>query len=73
MAISQSLKKYYKLNSNKYKGLNGKLSPQYGIGGSAVYCFNKKDENLVFPSVNAARKHFKVRFNYCKNNINTKE
>jgi len=54
------------------KGLKGKLSPQYSIGGTAVYLYNKEGEILTFPSLNAARQHFKVRWSVIKNNIDTK-
>jgi hypothetical protein len=55
------VKKFYLTNSHVNKGLKGKLSPQYGIGGDFVFCYNKTNEELVFPSINAARQHFKVR------------
>jgi hypothetical protein len=48
-------------NSHPSKGLKGKLSPQYGIGGHFVFCYNKKGEELIFPSINAAKQHFRVR------------
>jgi len=60
-AISEGIKEFYLKNNNPFKGLKGKLSRQYGIGGSPVFCYSKNNEELVFPSVNAARQHFKVR------------
>ncbi|TVY18657.1 hypothetical protein LARI1_G003921 [Lachnellula arida] len=51
-AIAQSIKEFY---------LNRKFSPQYGIGGKSVFCYNKLGEELIFPSINGARQHFKVR------------
>jgi hypothetical protein len=60
-AISDSIKNFYLTRSHPSKGLKGKLSPQYGIGGDFVFCYNQKGEELIFPSINAARQHFKVR------------
>jgi hypothetical protein len=84
-AISLGIKEFYKNNPHKYKGKKVKLSPQYGIGGTFVFCYkiaNNVDtllsleersvsltkgtkldvlEELIFPSINAARLHFKVR------------
>ena len=44
------------------KGLKGKLSVQYGIGGKSVYCYDKNNNELIFPSINAARQYFKIRW-----------
>lgn len=55
------------------KGLKGKLSPQYGIGGHFVFCYNKKGEELTFPSINGAKQHFKVRWTFIKQNIDTQK
>jgi len=60
-SISEGIKKFYLTNSHASKGLKGKLSPQYGIGGDFVFCYNEKGEELIFPSINATRQHFKVR------------
>jgi hypothetical protein len=60
-AISEGIKNFYLTNSHPSKGLKGKLSPQYGIGGHFVFCYNKKGEELIFPSINAAKQHFRVR------------
>lgn len=70
-AISDSIKEFYLNNSHPSKGLKGKLSPQYGIGGSLVFCYNRNNEELIFPSINAARQHFKVRWTFIKKNIDT--
>ena len=72
-AISEGIKKFYINNSHPSKGLKGKLSPQYGIGGKFVFCYNKKGEELIFPSINAARQHFKVRWTLIKENIDTQK
>jgi hypothetical protein len=60
-AISEGIKLYYLNNSHPRKGLKGILSPQYGIGGKLVFCYSKTNEELIFPSINAAKQHFKVR------------
>jgi 5-methylcytosine-specific restriction endonuclease McrBC regulatory subunit McrC len=60
-AISQGIKKFYLTHSHIKKGLKGKLSAQYGIGGNFVFCYNKTNEEFIFPSINAAKQHFKVR------------
>lgn len=70
-AIKQGIKEFYLNNSHPSKGKTGKLSPQYGIGGTPVFCYNKKDQERVFPSINAARQHFKVRWTTINKNIDT--
>lgn len=72
-AISEGIRNFYLTNSNPRKGLNGKLSAQYGIGGNFVFCYNKTNEELIFPSINAAKQHFKVRWTYIKKNIDSKQ
>jgi group I intron endonuclease len=84
-AISLGIKEFYKNNPHKYKGKKGKLSPQYGIGGSFVFCYKIENNNkasprlaqgaeeLIFPSVNAARLYFKVRWTTIKNLLDTPE
>jgi group I intron endonuclease len=70
-AISEGVKNFYLNNKHKSRGLKGKLSPQYGIGGTFVFCYNKKGEELIFPSINGAKQHFKVRWSLIKKNIDT--
>lgn len=70
-AINDSIKKFYLTRSHPSKELKGKLSSQYGIGGDFVFCYNQKGEELIFPSINAARQHFKVRWTHIKKNIDT--
>ena len=72
-AISEGIKKFYINNSHPSKGLRGKLSPQYGIGGHFVFCYNKNGEELIFPSINGAKQHFKVRWTFIKKNIDTQK
>jgi group I intron endonuclease len=70
-AISDGIKNFYMSRNHSYKGYKGKLSPQYGIGGEFVFCYNNKNEELIFPSINSARQHFKVRWTFIKKNIDT--
>lgn len=77
-AISLGIKEFYKKNPHKYKGKKGILSPQYGKGGNFVFCYkieknNIATEELIFPSINAARLHFKVRWTTIKKIIDTPE
>ena len=65
------VKNFYFNNSHPSKGLKGKLSPQYGIGGNFVFCYNKKGEELIFPSINGAKQHFKIRWTTIKKNLDT--
>lgn len=60
-AISEGIKEFYRTHNHPSKGLKGVLSPQFGIGGKYVFCYNKGGEELIFPSINATRQHFKVR------------
>ena len=70
-AIKKGIKEFYLNNTHPYKGKTGKLSPQFGIGGSLVFCYTKENKELIFPSINAAKQHFKVRWTYIKKNIDT--
>jgi group I intron endonuclease len=68
---SIKIKEFYKTNVHPSKGKKGINSPQYGIGGKVVYCYNNNNENLYFPSINSARLHFKVRSTKISDNLNT--
>lgn len=70
-AIKKGIKEFYLNNSHPYKGKTGKLSPQYGIGGSLVFCYNCENHELIFPSINATKQLFKVRWTTIKKNIDT--
>ena len=72
-AISESIKDFYAENSHSKKGLKGSLAPQYGINGQFVFCYNKQGEEFIFPSINGARQHFKVRWTLIKKNIDKNE
>lgn len=70
-AIAQGIKEFYLTHNHPSKGLKGKLSPQYGIGGKSVFCYNQKGEELIFPSINGAKQHFHVRWTLIKKSIDT--
>lgn len=70
-AIAQGIKEFYLTHSHPSKGLKGKLSAQYGIGGKSVFCYNQKGEELIFPSINGAKQHFHVRWTLIKKSIDT--
>jgi len=72
-AIAQAIKQFYLTHSDPSKGLKGKLSLQYGIGGKSVFCYNRNGGELIFPSINGARQHFRVRWTLIKKSINTEE
>lgn len=72
-AISEGIKQFYINNSHTKKGLKGKLSAQYGIGGKFVYCYDKKNNELIFPSINAARQYFKIRWTTIKDTIDNNQ
>jgi len=70
-AIGEGIKEFYRTHTHKYKGLKGVLSPQYGIGGQFVFCYNENGKELIFPSINGAKQHFKVRWLTIKKNLDT--
>lgn len=68
-AISEGIKIFDLTNSHPSKGKKGKLSAQFGIGGKIVFCYSKTGEELIFPSINAAKQHFQVRWTTIKKNL----
>ena len=70
LLTSLALKNYYKEQSHHSKGKKGKLSSQYGIGGTQIIMTSELGETISFPSINSARLHFKVRFTTISKNIN---
>jgi len=72
-AISEGIKEFYRTHNQPSKGLKGVLSPQYGIGGKFVFCYNKAGEELIFPSINATRQHFKVRWTIINKSIDSEQ
>lgn len=73
--IREGIKQFYINNSAGHtkKALKGKLSAQYGIGGKFVYCYDKNNNELIFPSINAARQYFKIRWTTIKDTIDNKQ
>ena len=73
-AISKSVKTDLDTFGHHNKGKTGELAPQYGIGGYLVYLYNADTIELVkyFPSINAAQKFLRVRFDTVKSNLDTK-
>jgi group I intron endonuclease len=69
LLTSLALKKYYEDNVHHGKGKKGKLSYQYGIGGTKIIMSNDFGDNHLFPSINSARLHFRVRFTTISKNI----
>jgi group I intron endonuclease len=67
---SLALKKYFKKHDHHGKGKKGKLSYQYGIGGTNIIMTNEFDDTISFPSINSARLHFRIRFTTISKNIN---
>jgi cytochrome c oxidase subunit 1 len=70
LLTSLALKKYYDEHSHNSKGNKGKLSSQYGIGGTKIIMTNELNESVSFPSINSARLHFRVRFKTISTNLN---
>jgi group I intron endonuclease len=69
LLTSLALKKYYEENVHHGKGKKGKLSYQYGIGGTKIIMSNDFGDNHLFSSINSARLHFRVRFTTISKNI----
>lgn len=70
-AISEGIKDYYRTHTHHAFGLKGVRSSQYGIGGQFVFCYNKTGKELIFPSINGAKQHFKCRWTNIKKNLDT--
>lgn len=70
-AISEGIKKFYRTHTHHAKGLKGEFSPQYGLAGQFVFCYNETGKELIFPSINGAKQYFKVRWTTIKNNLDT--
>lgn len=68
--MSLTMKKYFLEHDHHNKGKKGLLSPQFGIGGTAIIMKNENGDVLSFPSINAARQHFRIRFTTISSNIN---
>jgi group I intron endonuclease len=70
MLTSLSLKEYLVDNGYHYKDKNGLLIHQYGVTGTKIIMKNENGDLLSFPSINATRKHFRVRFSTISLNVN---
>jgi group I intron endonuclease len=68
---SFALKNYFKLHGHHNKGKKGVAAPQFGLGGTSVHCYSSSGDYLNFPSINAARIWFKVRFTRISSNLDT--
>ena len=70
LLTSLALKKYLLEHGHHNKGKKGKLAPQYGLGGTKITMKSENGEVLSFPSINATRQHFRVRFSTISLNVN---
>lgn len=68
---SISLKKYFAQNVHHNKNKKEVLALQYGINGIKIIMISEFGEKLEFPSINAARLYFKVRFGKISENKDT--
>jgi group I intron endonuclease len=68
--MSLTMKKYFLEHDHHNKGKKGSLSTQFGIGGTKIIMKNENGEVLSFPSINATRLHFRVRFTTISSNLN---
>ena len=69
LLTSLALKKYYEEHDHHSKGKKGKLSYQYGIGGTKIIMNNDFGDTHSFSSINSARLHFRLRFTTISKNI----
>jgi group I intron endonuclease len=70
LLTSIALKNYIAEQGHHNKGKKGILAPQYGIGGTKIVMKSENGEILSFPSINATRKQFRVRFSTISLNVN---
>jgi len=66
LALNSHFQKYGQHN----KGKKGQLAPQYGLGGTNIIMKSENGEILSFPSINATRQQFRVRFSTISLNVN---
>jgi group I intron endonuclease len=67
---SLALKEHFLKQGHHNKGKKGVFAPQFGIGGTKIIMKSENGDILSFPSINAARQHFRVRFTTISKNIN---
>ncbi len=70
LLTSLALKKYLLEHGHHNKGKKGVLAPQYGKTGTKLIMRSENGEVLTFPSINAARQHFRVRFSTISLSVN---
>ena len=70
LLTSIALKNYLVEHGHHNKGKVGSLSPQFGIGGTKIVMKSENGDLLSFPSINATRKQFRVRFSTISLNVN---
>ena len=70
LLTSLALKNYFLEHGHHNKGKKGLLAPQFGIGGKKIIMKSENGEVLSFPSINATRQHFRVRFSTISLNVN---
>jgi group I intron endonuclease len=70
LLTSLALKEHFIKHGHHNKGKKGVLAPQFGIGGKKIFMKNEIGDILSFPSINAARQHFRIRFTTISKNIN---
>ena len=70
LLTSISLNKYLAEHGHQNKDKKGLLVPQYGVEGTKIVMKNENGDLLSFPSINATRKHFRVRFSTISLNVN---
>lgn len=70
LLTSLALQKYFAEHGHHNKGKKGINAPQYGIGGTKIIMTSEKGDFISFPSINSARKHFRVRYSTISNNKN---
>jgi len=71
LATSKALKAHFLAKGHHNKGKKGILASQFGIGGTKIHMYSSNGQYECFPSINAARQFFHVRFTTISNNIDT--
>jgi len=69
LLTSIALKIYFAEHGHHNKGKIESLSPQFGIGGTKIIMKSENGDLLSFPSINATRKQFRVRFSTISLNV----
>jgi group I intron endonuclease len=69
MLTSIALKFYFAEHGHPNKGKKDILAPQFGKGGTKIVMKSENGDILSFPSINATRKQFRVRFSTISLNV----